>query len=387
VTALAIDAAGYVWIGTAAGAGVLVVDGERLAPYTVNDGLAQNYVTSIALDPKGDVWLGTWGGEQEHLTSDVFYRHSTDRGQTWSAPHNLSQSKSPVGNSLHLHVDAQDRLHVVWDEAQSGGYSASFDGGESWSQRATFVYDTGAPNQIVVGVDRQDKILVVWRSLSASTRLDEGLPLYYQLSYDDGVSWSRPAPVPGVLARASNDTPFDAYDMAADSAGHLHLVAVGRASAEETDLSVLHATWNGNAWSQPDKIFSSTDFPERPALTVHRGNQLHVVWFVRKKEQLFSGGEGSHQVWYARGQSAAPAVSPPPSPTPLPTPTLTPTPVPPPTLTPYPTRAPELDELATDELYTENDELFQLALALLPLILLVLFIASIRHGWWHRLFR
>jgi hypothetical protein len=386
VTAINTDAGGNMWVGTAAGVSVFSPDNDLRLSYTVDDGVAQRFITTIAVDQGGGVWLGTLGSEEDYISSDVFYRHSADRGRTWSSPKNLSRSRSPIGNSLHLHIDAQDRIHVVWDEAQSCGYLSSSDSGETWSQRATFYSDAGIPHQIVVGVDGEGQTLVVWRIISERTRLDEQLPIYYQLSPDSGFSWSEPAPIPNVLARAFNDTPYDAYDMAGDSAGHLHLVAVGRAGTADTALSVLHTEWNGNFWSAPTSVFSTTDYPERPVITVSRGNRLHLVWFVRDAEHLFTGG-GDYQVWYSRGRSAAPSVPPPPSPTPLPTPTVTPTPVPLPSPTPYPTRAPGSGELATNDLYTESDEILQLAVALLPLVLLILLIVLFRRGWFSRLLR
>ncbi len=395
VTAVTIDAGGNTWVGTAAGAGVFSPDDDRRVSYTVDDGMAQGFVTAIVADPSGDVWLGTWGGEQDYHSSDLFYRHSADGGKTWSSPENLSRSRSPIGRSLHLHIDTQDVIHVVWDEAQSCGYRSSSDGGEIWSQRATFYSppsfppiggdEGGAPRQIVAGVGGRGEIMIAWRTASARTAAGEELPIYYQTSSDDGLSWSEPTPIPDLLARALNDTPFDAYDMAVDSAGHIHLVVVGRADAVDAPLSVLHTEWDGNSWSSPTKIFSTTDLPERPVIATSRGNQLHAVWFVRGTEGRFAG-EGNYELWYSRGQSAAPSVPAPPSPTPLPTAALTPTPVPRPSSTPYPTLAPGTGGLPTG-LYTESDEILQLAIALLPLILLILLVIAVKLGWLGKLFR
>jgi ligand-binding sensor domain-containing protein len=383
VTAITVDVAGNTWVGTAAGVGVLSPANELRAWYTVDDGVAQSFITSISVDQGSSVWLGTQGGEQGYISSDVFYRSSADGGQTWSSPQNLSWSTSPIGNSLHLRIDAQDVIHVVWDETQSCGYTSSSDGGKTWSQRATFYSEAGSPYQIVAEVDGEGQVLVVWRTASESTRFEEGLPIYYQFSADGGLSWSEPAPIPNLFARLLNDSPFDAYDMAVDSAGHVHLVVVGRTSAVETALSVLHTEWDGSNWSPPTKVFSGIRFSERPAITISEGNQVHVVWFVR--DSLYSAEENI-EIWYARGLSAAPFVPAPPSPTPLPTATATPTPIPPSPPTPYPTLAPGTGGLPTG-LYTESDEILQLAVALLPLALLILVVMVIRSAWLGKLLR
>lgn len=381
VTALTVDAKGNVWVGTAAGISVFSPDNARSVSYTVNDGLVEAFISAIAVDPSGGVWLGTtrgvWGFS---ISRDVFYRHSADGGQTWSVPKNLSRSRSPVGTSLHLHIDTQDVIHVVWDEAASAAYVSSTDGGENWSQRHTFYSNAGNPRQIVAGVDGEGKILVVWRTASELTRQNVQLFIYYQLSSDGGFSWSEPAPIPNLLTRALNDTPFDAYDLAADSAGHLHLIVVGMPGVAETNLSVLHTEWDGKRWSPPYKVFSTPGFPERPVITINRGNQLHTAWFVRGAGQQ-EAEERDYQVWYARGQSAAPVVPPPPSPSPLATPAPAHTPTLLPSPTPYPTWAPGLSAPRTDDLYTESDEVFRTAVAVFPVILLSLLIAIARLRW------
>ena len=278
-----------------------------------------------------------------------------------------------------MHIDAQDVLHVVWDEAASCGYEYSADGGETWSSRVTFYGGSDGVRQIAAGVDGEGNTLVVWRPASARVAARDDLPIYYQMSSDGGSSWSEPAPIPGLLARVLNDTPYDVYDMGVDSGGHIHLVVVGRANIADTDLSVVHTEWDGSTWSTPVRIFSTTDFPERPAVTISRGNQLHVVWFVRDAEHLSTGG-GQYQVWYSRWQSAAPAVPLPPLPTPLPAPTPTPTPVPPPSPTPYPTLAPGTGGLPSG-LYTDSDDVLRLAAALLPLVLLIMLVMAVKMKW------
>jgi hypothetical protein len=385
VTDITIDAAGNIWVGTAYGVGALSPDNGRQVLYTVDDGIAQSMITDVALDQNGDVWLGTWGGEQEYYTSDLFYRHSLEGEQKWSSPKNLSWSRGAIGHSLHIYIDARDVIHVVWDEEQSCGYRSSSDGGKTWSQRTMFFYEGGSPRQIVVAVDGNANILTIWRTVSPHTGKDEDLPVYYQTSSDGGSYWSEPMPIRNLFSRALNDTPYDGYNVATDSAGHVHLVAVGRTAVTDAALSVLHVKWDGNTWSAPTKIFSTTDFPERPAIAVSGGNQLHVVWFVRGAEDRFDEG-GNYEVWYAQAQSAAPSVPPPPSPTPLPTPTLTPTPVLTPSPTPYPTLEPGTGGLPSG-LYTDSDDAFRIAVALFPLILLVLLVMGVKLGWLSRLFR
>ena len=231
--------------------------------------------------------------------------------------------------------------------------------------------------QLTVGSNGQGDVILVWRATSH----DE---LFYQHSTDGGHSWGEPSAIPQVFARPWA-IPFDMYDMAADSAGHIHLLVVGRESQEENALlGVYHLLWDGDAWSIPTKIFASEGlYPEYPKIVVHEGNQIHAAWFTREGNVWEQ--DTNREIWYSSSQSSAPhqPVTPLPTSTPQP-PTVTPSPIP--TATPYPTLALK-DTGLPGGLYTESDDVFQLVVALSPVILVILVIALVKTGWLGRLWR
>lgn len=81
--------------------------------------LGSSYYNAIAADSKGvlhafynEAVIGTEEGNR--LLSEIFYRRSTDGGQTWTVRANLAQL--PGGDErIQVKVDGRDRLHVVWD--------------------------------------------------------------------------------------------------------------------------------------------------------------------------------------------------------------------------------------------------------------------------------
>jgi hypothetical protein len=113
-------------------------------------------------------------------------------------------------------------------------------------------------------------------------------------SEDFGTTWSPPKTLPGIVSRTSS-TPFDMYDMATDSAGHIHLLVVGRlGSSNKPSPGLYHFEWDGQAWSEPTALYEGTWYPEYPNLVVHEGHQLHATWFMR--QDLFQAAE-PNQIW------------------------------------------------------------------------------------------
>lgn len=373
-----------------------------------------SYYLNIAQDQRGvlhAVWSeNMFQGDLEKCfgCSDIFYRQSTDLGQTWSAPIDLSNTDW-ASEKPQIVLGPNNTVYVAWEEGhdfyigkgepQSSMIIASRDGGLTWEKPTTFIFPGDTPQSIAAGVDGQGKLVAVWQQVV-------GLGIYYQVSTDQAQSWSAPKLIPGVVTRSIyND--LDDYDMAVDSAGHLHLVLVGRdaqavAAAVNQPQSkqplnnVYHLEWNGSGWSEPDPIFTSTngDLPEWPRIAIANGNQLHIVWFNRDKAHIFSSEGGKYQIWYDHGLAAAPAVAPLawPTPTPSPTPatatTPTVTPVPTTTPSPTPTLDPSLAQVSipdgtTTSIYGDNDEVFLLAKSLLPAaLIIVVVIVAVR--FWRR---
>jgi len=305
----------------------------------------------------------------EKLKADVFYRRSADGGQTWSPRVDLSNTN--VGeNRPQIKVDRRGVVYASWDTGwdrqteesapiRATVFTSSFDGGETWSPLTVFDTPDQANAQMAIQPDGDGGVLAVWRSLTQDN-------IYYAWSTDDGRTWSSLQSIPFIFARDINETRFDGYHMATDSAGVIHLVVVGRLSTA-AGAGVYHLTWDGQAWSSPEPIYTGAGWPEWPRIAISQGNQMHVVWFVR--DQLFTG-DGNTNIWYSTGQAEAPRQPLPP--TRIPTPTQLP---PTPTLQPTATPKPVLPEAALranpTQLRDEKDDLIQIVIATLPIALLL----------------
>ena len=312
------------------------------------------------------------------LCYHLFYRRSEDNGHSWSAP--LDISSAPNGSAKpQIVIDTQDGIHVVWEAGKGGAYgqltdptqvmyTASHDGGKTWTPPVQFGAAAGRGKNIAVGLDGKGTLLAVWLGLPEDV-------IYYQVSRNQGRSWSPMQPVPGVWGGWSvYAAKLDDYAIATDSAGAVHLILVGRTTQDQTSLGVLHVTWDGSAWSKLEAITTLVgDVPEWPRIAVGRGNQLHVVWFVRDQATIFDSDKGNYKVWYAHGSSSAPVATPAAWPTVTPTPTARAVVVP--TATPLPRLNSALSRVSVDSLYTENDDTLLLAKSAIPAVLLIAAIA------------
>jgi hypothetical protein len=371
-----------------------------------------SYYLNIAQDQRGVLHV-VWSenmpqNDFEACTgcSDIFYRQSPDLGRTWSAPVDLSNT-GWSSEKPHIAFGLDETVYVAWEEGhdfyvgrgepQSSMIIASRDGGLTWEKPTTFIFPGDTPQSITAGVDGQDKVVAVWQQVA-------GQEIYYQVSTDHAQSWSAPKPIPGVVTRSIyND--LDDYDMAVDSAGHLHLVLVGRdpqavaaavnqPESKQPPNSVYHVEWTGSAWSEPAPIFTPTngDLPEWPRIAVAEGNQLHVAWFNRDKAHIYASDGGKYQVWYTHGVTSAPALTAITWPTPTPAPAIvvgtTPTATSLPTATPtaIPTLDPSLLQVsvpdgANTSIYSDNDEVLLLAQSLLPAILVIVIVVVTVRFW------
>lgn len=304
--------------------------------------------------------------------ANLFFRSSSDSGETWSLPINLSADLEGA-NRPQAAVDRFDRVHVVWDEgfdwyvgrgrAKYGAYRRSDDGGRTWTKPIKLSVPSGGAYQTTLAVDDNGNPMVVYRT---------GRWLYFQQSRDGGNTWDLPIEIPGIEARSASDPNLDRYSMEIDGSGRAHLLAVGyRTLSKGAIPALLHLVWDGQRWSDPEVIYEGSLYPEWPRLAISEGNKLHAVWFSRVV--LYGDEIDIKQIWYSTKTIDAAPQAPLPLFTPTALPTMTAIPTPPPTATPLPANI-ALDRTLDKPVTWERSSMDIVALSLLPLAgLLALF--------------
>jgi hypothetical protein len=244
--------------------------------------------------------------------ADMYYRHSLDGGDTWDVP--ISLLPTAKGSSRpNATVNSEGDLYLAWDEGwdrltgngtpEYGLFTVSRDMGETWKEPVEIRYPNSANMQLTVQTNGQEGIMLVWRTVSSTYP-----GVYYMWSKDDGETWSQPGTLSSFMARPVINY-FDSFDMATDSAGHIHLLASGFLTSTEGRIGntsgLYHFEWDGQRWYPATQVYNGGLIPEYPRLVIDRGNTLHSTWFVR--HDAFNS-EYMHEIMYAKGISAAPEV-------------------------------------------------------------------------------
>lgn len=350
-------------------------------PYPMNFDQV-GYFSRMAMDGDGGLHL-IYTENVRTPTCDncfhVFYRNSTDNGLTWSLRSDVSLL--PTGSAKpQIIIGSQENIYVVWEAGRGGAtgqlfdpttamISFSRDRGTTWSAAHEFVVPDGEAKNITIAQDGHGRLVVVYLALPEDR-------VYYTVSYNQGRTWNDPKAIEGIWGGWTNyQARLDDYSMAVDSLGNVHLVLVGRVLEDQDELNLLHLTWDGVDWSEPDVITTiEGNVPEWPRIAISDGNFLHVAWFIRAEEAVFDSEQGLHNVFYSNRRISAPEIERAPFPTMTPQvfPTAT-AELPLPTSTPVDPSiaATDMAEAGSFSVYSERDELVQIGTAILPALLLI----------------
>jgi hypothetical protein len=253
---------------------------------------------SVVIDTQDKLHLSYVRTEDTpEFLAGVYYRQSSVRGDSWSAPALLYQS--PYFRTLEAqqaHVDIEianpgdaQHVYVTWDNRPRGRVflAKSDNGGQAWSDPQEIDKPeqgggSATPYDLIVYA-QDDKVLLVWGTGGEDT----GCSQYYQWSLDGGETWQpRQRFAGGFIGCPENNHILKGLD------GPILLLA---------STQVYLQAWEGARWSDPQvqsNLASFTD-PEtqqtvdlaclHPDLV---GSQLLVVGC--------NAGEDSGDIWWLR---------------------------------------------------------------------------------------
>jgi hypothetical protein len=259
-------------------------------PVSNASGFATN--PRISVDRQGGinvVWQdnATTGGNY-----DVFFSRSSDGGQNFSAPTNLSSANDPGDStSPQIATDASGNIDVVWEEDSINlgvFFSHSTNGGGSFSPPMNLSPNSAGASapQIAVGVD--GSINLVWQDTVNFVSV-----IFFSRSVDGGANFST------TPTNISNDSGNSfSPQIALDSNGNINIVWVDDTPGnfavffKRSDNSASFKNATINVSNNP--VSSSPGNCDRPQIGVDAKGNIELVW-QHNPTSVFT-----HQVFSAR---------------------------------------------------------------------------------------
>jgi len=228
------------------------------------------------------VWHDTRDSDYE-----IYYKHSTDGGISWSADMRLTNS---VGISYYPSIAVNSSLiHVVWYDNRGGNnyhiyYKHSTDNGVSWGPD-THLSDTNSNSADPCISVSGSLINVVWED-----NRDGNIEVYYKRSTDGGSTW-------GADARLTNNTADSRHPSVASSGSIVHIVWDDNRDGYQ-QLYYKRSTDGGATWSADTRITNTPPFSAYPSVSLS-GTAVHIVWQDSR--------DGNLEIYYKRDPTGNPA--------------------------------------------------------------------------------
>ncbi|MGD1836640.1 MAG: sialidase family protein [Nitrososphaeraceae archaeon] len=195
----------------------------------------------------------------------IKFSFSTDNGQTFSPPVDLSTDEN-TSQSPQIALN-RDNIYVVWQDFAPGNseifFSFSTDNGQTFSQPENISNsdDTSQSQQIAA---KGNNVYVVWRDETPGN-----FDTFFSFSTDNGVSFSQPDNI------SNNDGDTSVPKIAIG--GHNVYIVWEDDTPGNNDILFSFSTNNGQTFSQPDNISNNDGDSENPGIAT-QGNNVYVVW-------------------------------------------------------------------------------------------------------------
>ena len=224
----------------------------------------------LASDQEGRLHLAYQGPQAGH---NIYYRQSSDGGQTWSEESNVSNTPD-VSNHPSI-AAAGNRVAVAWvedcqDHSGNDIYLAtSADAGKTWGQAMDVSKTPGISHNPAVAVGPNGSIHLAWADTSDSGKTKSDI--FYASSDNGGASWTKHVDVSkthGVFGPPSIAVGWD---------GLVHIVWSDYCSGpNRPDVHVVRGMQD--TWSKPMDISHSNELSAHPKLALGANGTTFVTW-------------------------------------------------------------------------------------------------------------
>jgi len=218
---------------------------------------------ALAVGPTGTLHV-VWTDNRDGNT-EIYYKHSTDHGTTWSADSRMTNDPQ-ISTSPSVSTSGEE-VNVVWsDERQGQGWPEVFfkqstDGGLNWgpdTRLAENATDALCPSSASWG---PNIYVLFWD--------DTGLPrIYYKHSTDHGTTWSADS----ILSNSTGGFPISALAVS-DSVVYAFWTRLS-----PRQVYFRRSTDAGGTWAPEARLTANTSGTQTFPSVSASGPDVHLVW-------------------------------------------------------------------------------------------------------------
>jgi hypothetical protein len=202
---------------------------------------------------------------------EIFFAVSTDNGQTFSLPENISNTP---GESIQPQFSTEgNNVYVIWmDNTTTFGeydifFAVSTDNGQ------TFSTPINLSNNVGFSVDPQistegNNVYVVWGDNTAGSSINSDI--FFAESNDNGQTFSLPENI--------SNNPISSFNpQISIEVNNVYVVWTDIDPLGDTDIFFAVSTDNGQTFSLPENISNNAGESVDPQISTE-GNNVYVVW-------------------------------------------------------------------------------------------------------------
>jgi len=211
----------------------------------------------------------------------IYYRNSTDNGETWNSVKRISADGVNARGPL-LFVN-NSNVHVIWWDQRDGAngeiyYRRSLDGGITWDNGQGVDIDrriTFSPSATgnIAFAGSGSNLSVIW-----SDERNGNFDIYGMISKDNGDTWEDGLGTPDVGRRLTADATDSMWNAIAMNGSDIHIVWMDESwPGPAYRVYYLNSTDMGVTWSPIQLLTGPSPLMASPDIAIW-GSNIHVTW-------------------------------------------------------------------------------------------------------------
>jgi hypothetical protein len=245
----------------------------------------------IAVDSTGTCHVAFEAWNAKNYWGPHWIMYVSGKDTSWTTPVWLSIDTIRYSSfGPNICIDHNGRMLVAWDDERTGDIAYTIKTDTGWTRPVPLAVKPEWDIGIRMAVDGQNNVHAVWHDANG----------YQGIWYSkwDWNTWTTPVVIPHPLGKRMAWT-----DIAVDSKGHLHAVAM--VYSDSLGYPLAYFKNSGTGWaSMPQPPDNSSGQSVCPRLSIGRGDTVHLVWEERNPNTIMYEG------WYSNFSEACNSWSP-----------------------------------------------------------------------------